>query len=133
MSQKKQDWEQRLMKVLLGGVGTDVGGVSTGEVVDEFTSHVDNIRDNSAFLRLRGETDGELQDFGLEYPLNELKAQIPDVRVGMMLKCNVKDNGKDVSLHFEAFTPQPLPLERRKALQKKYTEMFKDFDDEESA
>jgi DeoR/GlpR family transcriptional regulator of sugar metabolism len=115
-----------------GGVGTDVGGVSTSQVVDEFTSHVDNIQDNSAFLRLRGETDGELQDFGLEYPLHELKAQIPDVRVGMMLKCQVKDNGKDVSLHFETFTPRLLPLERRKALQKKYVEMFKDFDDEES-
>ena len=102
--------------------------------VDEFTCSVDQIGEEVAYLRLRGETDGELRDFGLEYPLYELQAQIPNVSVGMMLKCAVKakDNLKKVSLHFKPFTLQKLPLERRKALQKKYNEMFKNFDDEEA-
>ena len=170
MSDKKTDWERRLLKVLLPIITSEEeltlealkeadypgdenqlledlhilesygmikkssvgGGFVTkrpGQTVDRFTCSVEHIGEDAAYLRLRGETDGELRDFGLEYPLHELKSQIPNVSKGMMLKCAVKDNMKEVSLHFKPFTPQPLPLEKRQAIQKKYDEIFKDLDD----
>lgn len=104
---------------------------SVPETIDEFICSVNHIEGDIAYLRLRGEADGELRDFGLEYPLHELTAQIGKVSAGMMLKCQVQDNLPDVTLNFKQFTPQKLPLERRKAIQEEYNKMFKDFDEEE--
>ena len=98
------------------------------ETIDEFVCSVNHIEKDVAYLRLRGEKNGELRDFGLEYPLHELTAQMREVSVGMMLKCQVQDNFQDVTLHFEQFTPQKLSLERRKAIQEEYNKMFEDFD-----
>ena len=99
--------------------------------MNEFICSVNHVERDFAYLRLRGETDGELRDFGLEYPLHELRAQIGEVSVGMMLKCQFQDNLQDITLHFKQFTPQKLPLERRKAIREEYNKMFEDFDDEE--
>jgi len=98
---------------------------------NEFICSVNHIEKDVAYLRLRGEADGELRDFGLECPLHKLTAQIGKVSVGMMLKCHVQDNLEDVTLYFKQFTPQKLPLERRKAIREEYNRMFEDFDDEE--
>ena len=96
--------------------------------MNEFICSVNHIEKDVAYLRLRGEINGELRDFGLKYPFHELRAQIGEVSVGMMLKCQVQGNLQDVTLNFKQFTPQKLPLERRKALQEKYNKMFEDFD-----
>jgi hypothetical protein len=104
---------------------------SVPETIDEFICSVNHIEENVAYLRLRGEKNGELRDFGLEYPLHEIRAQVGEVSVGMMLKCQVQDNLQDVTLHFEQFAPQKLSLERRKAIREEYNKMFEDFDDEE--
>ncbi|MBC8233854.1 hypothetical protein H8E77_30260 [bacterium] len=172
MNDKRNEWERRLLKVLLPIIESEKevtleelmdkdypgeenqlladlhelesygtiqiskkGGYfvrkSVPEIIDEFICSVIHTEGDIACLRLRGETDGELRDFGLEYPLHELRAQIGEVSVGMMLKCQVQDNLRDITLHFKQFTPQKLPLERRKAIQEEYNKMFEDFDEEE--
>jgi hypothetical protein len=105
-------------------------GVKTADanpILEELTGYVNYIQGDVVHLGLSGDRDGELLDFGVEYSLKELKKQIPDVRQGMMLKCTVKrEAGQKNSLHFKPFTPQPLSLEERQAIQEKYDEIFKD-------
>ncbi|MFQ6043270.1 MAG: hypothetical protein ACE5PV_20655 [Candidatus Poribacteria bacterium] len=135
MNDKRNEWERQFLKVLTPIIEnekemTRKPGVIP-ETIDEFICRVNHVEGDVAYLRLRGEKNGELRDFGLEYPLRELRAQIGEASAGMMLKCQVQDNLHDVVLHFERFTPQKLPLERRKTLQEEYNKMFEDFDEEE--
>lgn len=62
---------------------------SVPETIDEFICSVNHIEGDVVYLRLRGEADGKLRDFGLEYPLHELTAQIGKVSAGMMLQKNL--------------------------------------------